>query len=215
MKKNSADQGPHEFSSSLVPVSQLVPGDVITISSNMVLPCDCVVLAGTVVVNESNLTGESMPLQKFAVDSCDLSPLCLKKYGKKNVVFGGSNAMQSSWNGVPAVAVVLATGASSQKGRMIRGILYEEGTIKFQLYESLWVAVLISGGIAIANSIALQVYNGHPFWEMFIFNVYEAMVMLSRMLSPLVIVGFRTNQNRAAARMRQGTYKPPQLDCSA
>lgn len=39
----------------------LVPGDIIEIPEYCVIPCDIILLSGTVVMNESMLTGESVP----------------------------------------------------------------------------------------------------------------------------------------------------------
>ena len=45
----------------------LVPGDVIEIPELTSLPCDLVLLTGTCIVNESMLTGESIPVIKNAL----------------------------------------------------------------------------------------------------------------------------------------------------
>ena len=42
----------------------LVPGDVIEIPENTAMPCDLVLLTGSCIVNESMLTGESIPVIK-------------------------------------------------------------------------------------------------------------------------------------------------------
>ena len=42
----------------------LVPGDVIAIPENCAMPCDLALLTGTCIVNESMLTGESIPVIK-------------------------------------------------------------------------------------------------------------------------------------------------------
>jgi cation-transporting ATPase 13A3/4/5 len=42
----------------------LVPGDVIEIPENCNMPCDLVLISGTCIVNESMLTGESIPVIK-------------------------------------------------------------------------------------------------------------------------------------------------------
>ena len=44
--------------------SNLVPGDVIEIPENTAMPCDLVLLTGSCIVNESMLTGESIPVIK-------------------------------------------------------------------------------------------------------------------------------------------------------
>jgi cation-transporting ATPase 13A1 len=47
---------------------QLLPGDLISLrhvqGESNVVPCDCLILSGNAVVNESTLTGESIPQMK-------------------------------------------------------------------------------------------------------------------------------------------------------
>jgi cation-transporting P-type ATPase 13A2 len=46
---------------------ELVPGDIIEIPENCSMPCDLALLSGTCIVNESMLTGESIPVIKNPV----------------------------------------------------------------------------------------------------------------------------------------------------
>ena len=46
----------------------LVPGDVILIHTNQILPADCVLLTGEVLVNESTLTGEAAAMAKDRIN---------------------------------------------------------------------------------------------------------------------------------------------------
>ena len=46
----------------------LVPGDIVEITNQLALPCDIVLLQGQAVLNESMLTGESVPVVKYPVD---------------------------------------------------------------------------------------------------------------------------------------------------
>lgn len=45
----------------------LVPGDVIEIPENGIMPCDIILLNGTCIMNESMLTGESIPIVKTSL----------------------------------------------------------------------------------------------------------------------------------------------------
>ena len=47
--------------------ADLVPGDVIEIPENTAMPCDMILLTGSCIVNESMLTGESIPVIKNAL----------------------------------------------------------------------------------------------------------------------------------------------------
>lgn len=45
----------------------LVPGDIIEIPDQVQVPCDIILLQGTCVLNESMLTGESVPAIKNSI----------------------------------------------------------------------------------------------------------------------------------------------------
>src|SRR5688572_16838481 len=45
----------------------LVPGDVFEVPENCNIPCDAILLTGSCIVNESMLTGESVPVIKAAL----------------------------------------------------------------------------------------------------------------------------------------------------
>jgi len=47
--------------------TELVPGDIIEVADQVVLPCDLALVSGNCVVNESMLTGESVPVVKVAI----------------------------------------------------------------------------------------------------------------------------------------------------
>jgi P-type E1-E2 ATPase len=48
--------------------ADLVPGDVIVVPKRQTtMPCDCILLTGTVIINEAMLTGESIPVIKTSL----------------------------------------------------------------------------------------------------------------------------------------------------
>jgi magnesium-transporting ATPase (P-type) len=53
--------------------SVLVSGDIFALTPNMVLPCDAVLLSGRVVIDESMLTGESIPVSKQSIKLDEMS----------------------------------------------------------------------------------------------------------------------------------------------
>ncbi|KAI8871686.1 hypothetical protein GQ42DRAFT_161851 [Ramicandelaber brevisporus] len=75
--------------------SDLVPGDVIALEPGATVPCDAVVLRGEVVMNESNLTGEAMPVRKFAIKVEDT---IYSKLGvsRTATLFDGTTVLQTS-----------------------------------------------------------------------------------------------------------------------
>lgn len=52
----------------MIPSEHLVPGDVVVIPpQGCMMQCDAVLLQGNCIVNESMLTGESVPVTKTAI----------------------------------------------------------------------------------------------------------------------------------------------------
>ncbi|XP_055531150.1 polyamine-transporting ATPase 13A3 [Wyeomyia smithii] len=103
----------------------LVPGDVVEIPANgCTMQCDAVLISGNCILDESMLTGESVPVTK--------TPLPLKRelyYDKKeharHTLFCGTKVIQTRYIGSEKVLVkVINTGNITAKGGLIRSILY-------------------------------------------------------------------------------------------
>ena len=72
----------------------LVPGDVILIPpEGMVMPADAVVIQGSCIVNESMLTGESVPVTKCSLQSS--SDMYNMELHKRHTVFNGTTVIQT------------------------------------------------------------------------------------------------------------------------
>lgn len=94
-----------------LPIKLLVPGDLIVLSAGDMIPADCRVLsAKDLFVAQAAMTGESMPVEKFATqrDAKAINPLELD-----NILFMGTNVVSGS-----ATAVVLGTGNATYFGAL-------------------------------------------------------------------------------------------------
>ena len=94
-----------------LPLKLLVPGDLILLSAGDMIPADCRVLsAKDLFASQAGLTGESMPVEKFAIqrDPGVTNPLELD-----NIAFMGTNVVSGS-----ATAMVLATGNKTYFGSL-------------------------------------------------------------------------------------------------
>ncbi|MEQ2243969.1 hypothetical protein ILYODFUR_012327, partial [Ilyodon furcidens] len=131
--------------------TDLVPGDVISIPANgMVMPCDAVLLQGTCVVNESMLTGESVPVTKTSLPSS--GDEAARRYNmeehKRHTLFCGTHVIQTRfYTGELVKAVVIRTGFSTEKGQLVRSILYPKPT-DFKLYRDAYLFLLCLVGVA-------------------------------------------------------------------
>lgn len=141
----------------------LVPGDVVIIKdTDWVLPCDMVLLEGSCVLNESGLTGESMPVQKTACanESVEYNP---EGMGVRHTLFAGTTVLElNTDHGGDVVALVTETGVRTSKGQLVASILFPE-KISFRYEEELSVVIcflLIYGLVLFALSIYLQDRNG-------------------------------------------------------
>ena len=107
----------------------LVPGDIFEVPENIPMPCDCLLLTGSVVVNEAMLTGENTPIYKnHLLRSRDHYA---EDKGEKSFLFAGTKVLQKrSQNGEKVIALVHYTGFETWKGNLIRSILFpkNEGT---------------------------------------------------------------------------------------
>lgn len=91
---------------------ELVPGDLIVPEGEIV--CDCVLVRDEVYVNEASLTGENIPIGKSAATQV--------KNTEEHIywLYEGSKVVEK--RGHP-LAVVIYTGYSTRRGRIIRKIL--------------------------------------------------------------------------------------------
>lgn len=68
----------------------LVPGDLISLGSGSSIPADCRINDGTVEVDQSSLTGESLPVVKFKGDSCQMGATIVRGEVEATVEFTGA-----------------------------------------------------------------------------------------------------------------------------
>ncbi|XP_050686747.1 polyamine-transporting ATPase 13A3-like isoform X4 [Eriocheir sinensis] len=128
----------------MIPSEHLVPGDVVVIPpQGCMMQCDAVLLQGNCIVNESMLTGESVPVTKTSiVDRPDV--IYKEKEHGRHTLFCGTQIIQTRFYGGERVtAVVVRTGFSTSKGSLVRSIMYPPPVdFKFQQDSYKFVGVL-------------------------------------------------------------------------
>ncbi|KLO18416.1 Ca-transporting ATPase [Schizopora paradoxa] len=138
----------------------LVPGDVVSISQPALstFPADMLLLSGDAIVNESMLTGESVPVSKSPVkdaeiakwkDNLDVTPECAKSFlyaGTRVVRVRGSVSVDGSAAG-PAMALVVRTGFMTTKGALVRSMLFPK-PLGFKFYRDSMRFIAVLTGIA-------------------------------------------------------------------
>lgn len=136
------------------------------------MQCDAVLLTGNCIVNESMLTGESVPITKTPLpnpagptaNQSDHSDMKFNmKDHAKHVLFCGTEVIQTRFYGNQKVkAVVIRTGFSTSKGELVRSIMYPKpADFKFERDTYIFVGVLaIIAGMGFIYTIVLEVHNG-------------------------------------------------------
>ncbi|XP_040284267.1 probable cation-transporting ATPase 13A3 [Bufo bufo] len=135
--------------------TELVPGDILLIPPNgTIMPCDAVLISGTCIVNESMLTGESVPVTKTNLPDPSTNSrgvedeLYNTETHKRHTLFCGTNVIQTRfYAGEPVKAIIVRTGFSTSKGQLIRSILYPKPT-DFKLYRDAYLFLLCLVGVA-------------------------------------------------------------------
>ncbi len=121
-----------------VSTEDLVPGDIIEIPSNqeVLMACDAVLLNGNCIVNESMLTGESVPVIKTPLPSPERpEEIFNSEDHKRSILFNGTKIVQTrNYENTKVLAVVINTGFSTAKGELIRSILFPK-PMGFKFYK--------------------------------------------------------------------------------
>ena len=106
--------------------TELVPGDLFEIPEDgLALPCDAILIDGSVIINESMLTGESTPVIKVRMAGTDNIFNTKDADSDKYLLFGGTKVVQKRkiGKGNP-LGIVFQTGFKTFKGNLINAILY-------------------------------------------------------------------------------------------
>lgn len=125
------------------PAAELVPGDLVKLSLGAVVPADVKLLDGTVLLDQSMLTGESVPAEA----------------GAGHDAYAGALVRRGA-----ATAIVTATGARTYSGRtaeLVRGAHAESGEQRAVLGVVRNLAML-NGGIVVLIGIYARVIGLHP-----------------------------------------------------
>ena len=174
---------------------ELVPGDVTLLRAGDKVPADVrLVESFNLQIEESALTGESVPVEKHA------APLPNDDLGvadRKNMAYAGTAATYGRGR-----AVVVATGMQTEFGKIAQ-MLQAVETGKTPLQENLdKVGAQLARGafVVVAIIVALGLFRGQPFTEMFIFGVALAVAVVPEALPAVVTISLALGVQRMVKR---------------
>jgi Mg2+-importing ATPase len=165
-----------------IPMDCLVPGDVVRLSAGDMIPADLRLLeAKDLFINQSALTGESMPAEKHA-QAC--ASECEDAFDLPNLCFMGANVVSGYGTGV-----ILQTGAATFFGKLALEIAgrrvptaFDRGINRFTWLMIRFILVMVP---------AVFLINGltkHDWLEALLFAVAVAVGLTPEMLPMIVTV---------------------------
>mmetsp|Transcript_6716 Transcript_6716/g.11955 ORF Transcript_6716/g.11955 Transcript_6716/m.11955 type:complete len:1093 (+) Transcript_6716:3955-7233(+) len=128
---------------------QIVPGDLIEIQSNWIMPCDAVIFQGNCIVEEGMLTGESTPVLKDPLPSLS-SVVYNVEQDKRHSLYEGTRIIQSRAVNGSTIALVTRTGFQTFKGKLVRSILFPKPN-RFKFYEDSLKFIAVLAFIALVG----------------------------------------------------------------
>ncbi|KAK0551268.1 hypothetical protein OC846_001097 [Tilletia horrida] len=158
---------------------KLVPGDIYDVAESglLLFPADSVLLSGDAIVNESMLTGESVPVSKIPIDDNGIQLLQgrgsdISRDLAKHFLFSGTRIIRIRPSGglvppnapthggldaeteeVGAMALVVRTGFDTTKGALVRSMLFPK-PMGFKFYRDSFRFIGFLGGIAAIGFIS-------------------------------------------------------------
>jgi len=179
---------------------ELVPGDLILLPTGggYMMECDAVLVDGTCVVNESMLTGESIPITKIDVPNENAN----FKYDvqRQNIVFCGTEILQGkASSGDHCKAFVIRTGFLTTKGELVRSILFPP-PLDFQFHRDFLKSIYVFlslGLVGMAYSLTMWIRNGGTISEI----ILNSLDILTFVVPPILPAALTANNAFAQRRL--------------
>ncbi|MDC3423640.1 calcium-translocating P-type ATPase, SERCA-type [Aquibacillus sp. 3ASR75-11] len=174
-----------------IPSSEVVVGDVIRVSSGDRVSADIrLSKSSSLEMEESALTGESLPIAKHAtaIKQEDLEP-----QDQNNMVFMGTLVTRGSGEGI-----VVGTGMSTAMGQIASLLVKTEqmATPLERRLAELGKILIIVALLLTAFVVVVGVYQGHPTYQMFLAGVSLAVAAIPEGLPAIVTVALSLGVQR-------------------
>ncbi|WP_341835651.1 magnesium-translocating P-type ATPase [Chitinophaga pollutisoli] len=168
--------------------SAIVPGDVMLLAAGDIIPADCRILESEeLYVNESTLTGETYPVEKFPGQVPCSAPLSQKH----NCLWEGSSVISGR-----AKALVALTGGKTMFGQLKQSLrqppetAFEKGIRRFG-YFLLRITIILAFVILLAN-----LWFRKPFFDAVLFSLALSVGMAPELLPAIMTFSMAAGARR-------------------
>ncbi|KAK6584524.1 hypothetical protein PZA11_002748 [Diplocarpon coronariae] len=197
-----------------VPSSELVPGDVYEVTDPALtqFPCDSILLAGDCIVNESMLTGESVPVSKVPANDEALAALNLAATSvvpelARHFLFCGTKIIRARRpqddkdDEAVGLAMTVRTGFNTTKGALVRSMLFPKPS-GFKFYRDSFRYISVMGGIAMLGFAAslINFVRLKLAWNLII---VRALDLITIVVPPALPATLTIGTNFALSRLRK------------
>lgn len=187
----------------------LVPGDIFEVDCDLeIMPCDALLINGEILLNESMLTGESIPVVRKSIPSNETIAANLDN--KASILYAGTRLMRvRGGNTRRALAMVIRTGFDTFKGFLIRQIMFPP-PLKFKFYEDsikyiMFLAFLAFFGLLYTLYCTIIKYN-KPWLDVFLNCCDLVTVVVPPALPAILVVGTNETIRRLKRRLITTTF---------
>ncbi|KAH8683100.1 hypothetical protein BGZ60DRAFT_467457 [Tricladium varicosporioides] len=197
-----------------IPSSELVPGDIYEVTDPALtqFPCDSILLAGDCIVNESMLTGESVPVSKVPANDESLRLLNLAASSiapelARHFLFCGTKIVRARRpqddkdDEAVALAMTVRTGFNTTKGALVRSMLFPKPS-GFKFYRDSFRYISVMGGIALLGFVAsfINFVRLELAWHLII---VRALDLITIVVPPALPATLTIGTNFALSRLRK------------
>ncbi|OAQ96270.1 hypothetical protein LLEC1_02235 [Akanthomyces lecanii] len=164
-----------------VPTSELVPGDIVLLAPGDIVPADCLVLEGSFLrISQSQWTGESAPVSKFAATGGDKNDGSL--FDLSNICFMGTGVVSGK-----ATVVILRTGSDALIAAMSKALQKSRGLNAFQrgIQNVTWMLIGFMG-VMVPIVLVVSAKSTGDWGQAALFSISVAVGLVPEMLPAIV-----------------------------
>lgn len=163
-----------------IDVAQIVPGDIVSISAGNMAPADLrIIQSNNLYINQSSLTGESIPAEKTAEELAEKAD---DIFSAKNIACMGSSVVSGA-----GLGIIIQTGKNTQFGKLSAELLKRSPETSFDkgIKSFTWLMLRLIFLLSIVIFIINAIFKGNIL-ESMLFSLAVAVGLVPEMLPVMI-----------------------------